>query len=152
MTTANEGIKLPGEAEDKCCFCVPIRPGLYLIGLLMVFWAFNAVYHCFVNLGAGGDYLIYGAMYGFAAAPIIIGAYFFIKFFMKPEESETREGIVKACMLVILSSIAVVFIALVEWLLLPVFKFGDFLSTVVSAAFVALFFFYYAGVARRFVS
>ena len=156
MATTNEsvsgGIKLPGEADDKCCFCVPIRPGLYLIGILMVVWAGNAIFHCFQNLGWGGDYLIYGILYGAAAAPIILGAYFFIRFFMKPEESSAREGTVKACMLVILSSIAVGFIALVQWMLLPGFGFGNFVATCASAGVVALCFFYYAGVAKRFVS
>ena len=113
MSTEDKGIKLPGEGDDKCCFCVPIRPGLYIIGALMVCWAVNALTHCFNNLGMGHDNLIYGFLYGAAAAPIVIGAYLFIRFFMAPDDSERREGLVKACMLVILSSVAVAFIGFI---------------------------------------
>ena len=45
MSTHNEGLlstprkvgmSLPGEADDKCCWCIPIKIGVILIGVSMI--------------------------------------------------------------------------------------------------------------------
>ena len=77
----DQGLKLPGEGIDKCCFCFPIKAGFFVIFLLMLIWAGNAVFLCFRNIDWSGDYLIYGFMYGFASAPILMGTYYFARYF-----------------------------------------------------------------------
>ena len=115
----------------------------------MCIWAANLIYQCISNLT---DYFIWGVLYGAAAAPIILGAYFYIRFFMDPEDKDRRLGTQKACMLVILSSFASTVLALLQWMMATAVPFGYFLGVCVSSGIIALFYFYYAGVCKRYAS
>ena len=153
MSFTKEGITLPGEAKDKCCWFVPLKPGIYIIGVFMCLWAFNAIrlaLFAFDMMSVSGQWFIYGVGYAVSAAPIILGAWFFIKFFRNPDEKEARDGLSKACMMVILSSVILCGVAVVQFLLLTGFGFGNFLGAVISAAITAMVYFYYAGVCRRY--
>ena len=151
---SKEGIALPGEAEDKCCWCIPIKIGIYIIGVCMCLWAVNLI---LVGLRYMDASAMWGILYVAAAAPIVAGAYFYVLFFMKPEDAERKAGVVKACMLVILSCIASAAIAVVQYFIyfLPnnyPGAFGYTLSSCISSACVALVYFYYAGVGKRYAA
>ena len=102
MSTIKDGLSLPGEADDKCCWCVPIKIGVILIGISMILSAVSMVHNCVVFIGLGGTNFIYGVLMGVAAAPLVLGAWFYIKFFMA-DSADTRGGLAKACMMVILA-------------------------------------------------
>ena len=36
QAATKQGISLPGEAEDKCCYAVPIKIGVLIIGIGIV--------------------------------------------------------------------------------------------------------------------
>ena len=146
---SKEGISLPGEAEDKCCWFVPIKIGVYIIGAMMCLWAVRLILQCLDNIGAN---FIWGVLYGVAAAPIILGAYFYIRFFMDQDDKDRRLGLQKACMLVILSAMFSAGLALVQFFIVAGFPFGYFLEVCISSACLAIVYFYYAGVAKRFAS
>lgn len=103
MSASKEGISLPGEAADKCCFCIPIKPGVVIIGLIMVIDAVWGVLGV-LNLLKHANLLIYAIISGVAIAPLVLGAYFYVRFFME-DNATTRGGLSKACMLVILSAL-----------------------------------------------
>ena len=115
----------------------------------MCLWAANLIIQCIDNLGGNA---LWGILYGAAAAPIIVGAYFYIRFFMAPADKARRGGIVMACMLVILSAVGSAVIALLQFLLLKGATLGYFLGVCISSALVSIVYFYYAGVAKRFVA
>ena len=110
---SKEGITLPGETEENCCWFIPIKAGIYIIGIFMCLWAVNLILQCVNNIN---DYFMWGVLYGAAAAPIILGAYFYVRFFQMPDDKERRLGLQKACMLVILSAIASSAISLLQWM------------------------------------
>ena len=152
--TKEDGITLPGEAKDKCCWFIPIKMGVYAIGIIMCLWAFNAVrmaLAAFGMMGTSGMYLIYGIGYAVSAAPILLGAWFFIKFFRAPDDADTRAGLKHACMLVILSSLILAGIAAIQFLLVTGATFSVLLNALISAGITSVCYFYYAGVCDRYV-
>ena len=50
----------------------------------------------------GGAWLIYGVLMGIAAVPIVLGAALYISW-RKADSADTRAGLTKACMMVILA-------------------------------------------------
>jgi len=80
MPITKDGISLPGEKDDKCCWCVPIKIGIYLIGTLMIIYGLICALQCIKGIGTGSTF-IYGVLYGVSAAPIVMGGLYFIKFF-----------------------------------------------------------------------
>ena len=153
MSFTKEGITLPGEDKDKCCWFVPLKPGVYIIGVAMCLWAVNAIrlaLFAFDMMSLNGSWFVYGVGYAVSAAPILLGAWFFIKFFRAPDERDARDGLSKACMMVILSSVILGGVAALQWLFLTGYTFGMFLNAVISAGVTACFYFYYAGVCRRY--
>ena len=96
-------MSLPGEADDKCCWCVPIKICVILmIGINMILSALLMVQNCVVFIKLGGTYFIYGVLMGVAAAPLVLGLWFYIEFIMA-DSADTRGGLAKACMMVILA-------------------------------------------------
>ena len=148
MSVSKEGISLPGEAEDKCCFCVPIKPGVYIIGVFMILWAVEAVLTALTWIGTSGLF-IYGVIQAASAAPILLGAWYYIAFF-REDNADTRNGLAKACMMVILSSIISVGVAVV--MMIGGFGFSVVMSAIISAGIVSFVYFYYAGVCKRYAS
>ena len=144
------GIKLPGEAEDKCCWCIPIKPGVIIIGVLMILWALSALLTFIDWIGVDG-YLIYAILYLLCIAPIVLGAFFFVKYFMKMDDKERKEKLEKSCMLVILSSI-IAFIISLLMVILGDNTFGNVISQLITSLIVAVIYLYYAGVCKRFAA
>ena len=122
MSASKEGITLPGEADDKCCFCIPIKPGVMLIGIGMIIWAVMGTLETLRLLGilpTAGYYIstpLWGILWGCSIAPVVLGAYFYVMFF-KEDSADTRAGLTKACMLMILSSIVALGISIVQLIL-----------------------------------
>ena len=90
MSTIKEGLSCPGEAEDKCCWCIPIKIGVILIGISMILLAASMVLLSLLFIGTEGLF-IYGVLMGVAAAPLVLGAWFFLKFCMA-DSADTRAG------------------------------------------------------------
>ena len=149
----DEGLTLPGEDADKCCFFLPLKTGVMVIGLIMISWGFNAAMlalRSFNAMSAGIIYLIFGIGYVAAAAPVVLGAFYFFNWFKAMDDKDTRNNLNKACMLVILSSIIVAGVAVAQFLLTSAFTIGMLMSPLVSAGTTAVVYFYYAGVCTRY--
>ena len=142
QAATKQGISLPGEAEDKCCYAVPIKYGVILIGAGIVY---SAVMGVLAGLGMLGSAFIYGVLYLAAQAPLALSAWYFISFF-RGDTKETREGLQKACMLTILSAIAVAAVLLVQGLMA-----GNFLiGVIIGPAITFVIYTYFAGVCKRY--
>ena len=159
LSTHKEGMSLPGEADDKCCWCMPIKIGVILIGVSMILCAVSTIYHAgyFINYGHGGwenlmgPNYCFGILMGFAGVLIVLGAaWFYIKFFMA-DSAATRAGLAKACMIVILAQ-SCLFGIQVFMLIYRYQTFEVAISYLVPMAISNIIFIYYAGVAKRFAS
>ena len=122
QAATKQGISLPGEAEDKCCWCIPIKIGVILIGIGIVLLAVSGVLNGLGVMGLGGALFLYGVLLIAAQAPLLLSASYFISYF-RGDTKETREGLQKACMLAILTSFAIAAVYLVAVILGP-FSFG----------------------------
>ena len=54
MSYTKERIKLPGESEDKCCWCVPIKVGVIIIGVFMILYGVNCILTCLKMITLSG--------------------------------------------------------------------------------------------------
>ena len=144
------GFKLPGEGDDKCCWCLPIKVGVYLIGIFMVLGGVMGVLAGLTILGLASSYFIWGVLYLVAIAPIVMGAIFFIKFFRNPDDADARLAASKACMLCILSNVIMAAIVVLMMVLTDMYAAGGFVNGIMSPAINSLFYFYYAGVCKRY--
>ena len=81
------GLALPGEAADKCCWCLPIKIGCILIGVVMLLYTLNMVQ---VIIWWLDFYLLYAILFLVAALPMFGGAYFYIRWFMDIENKERK--------------------------------------------------------------
>ena len=142
QAATKQGISLPGEAEDKCCYAVPIKFGVILIGAGIVY---SAVVGVLAGLAMLGTAFIYGVLYLAAQAPLALSAWYFISYF-RADTKESREGLQKACMLTILSAIAVAAVLLVMGIL------GGSLviSVIFAPAITFVVYTYFAGVCKRY--
>ena len=142
QAATKQGISLPGEAEDKCCYAVPIKFGVILIGAGIVY---SAVMGVLAGLAMLGTAFIYGVLYLAAKAPLALSAWYFISYF-RADTKESREGLQKACMLTILSAIAVAAVLLVMGILA-----GSLVISVIFApAITFVVYTYFAGVCKRY--
>ena len=142
QAATKQGISLPGEAEDKCCYAVPIKYGVILIGAGIVY---SAVMGVLAGLAMLGTAFIYGVLYLAAQAPLALSAWYFISYF-RADTKESREGLQKACMLTILSAIAVAAVLLVMGILA-----GSLVISVIFApAITFVVYTYFAGVCKRY--
>ena len=143
QAATKQGISLPGEAEDKCCYAVPIKFGVILIGAGIVYSAVMGVLAGIAMLTPQN--FIYGVLYLAAQAPLALSAWYFISYF-RADTKESREGLQKACMLTILSAIAVAAVLLVMGIL------GGSLviSVIFAPAITFVVYTYFAGVCKRY--
>ena len=95
---------LCGEAEDKCCWFIPIPIGVMIVGIFLILYAISIVLSAIGFLGLGSTFLIWAILYFVTCVPIIIGAYFFIRYFMDRENAERKAGTTKACLCVIITA------------------------------------------------
>ena len=142
QAATKQGISLPGEAEDKCCYAVPIKYGVILIGAGVVY---SAVMGVLAGLAMLGTYFIYGVLYLAAQAPLALSAWYFISYF-RADTQESREGLQKACMLTILSAVAVAAVLLVLGLMAGTFAVG----VIFPPAITFVVYTYFAGVCKRY--
>ena len=142
QAATKQGISLPGEAEDKCCYAVPIKFGVILIGAGIVY---SAVVGVLAGLAMLGTAFIYGVLYLAAQAPLALSAWYFISYF-RADTKESREGLQKACMLTILSAIAVAAVLLV----LGILGGSLVISVIFAPAITFVVYTYFAGVCKRY--
>ena len=145
QTATKQGISLPGEAEDKCCYAVPIKYGVIIIGVLIVLAAVNNV---LAGLSLMGAYFIYGVLVLVAQAPLLLAAWYYISYF-RGDTKETREGLQKACMLTILSAFALAAVYLVM-VILGTYTFSTVIRQIVSGGITFVVYTYFAGVCKRY--
>ena len=143
------GLSLPGEPEGKCCWCIPLKIGVILIGLSMIATAISNVLLCLGNLG---DHFIYGVLFGAAAAPILLGVFYYVKWFMAMEDSERKNGLFRACLMVIFTSVITVGVFVIMTLLVEGVTFGSLISRIVGYGINAVFFLYFAGACKKFAA
>ena len=145
QAATKQGISLPGEAEDKCCYAVPIKYGVIAIGAGIVY---SAVMGVLAGLGMLGSAFIYGVLYLAAQAPLALSAWYFISYF-RGDTKETREGLQKACMLAILTAFAVAAVYLVM-VILGTYTFSTVIRQIVSGGITFVVYTYFAGVCKRY--
>ena len=139
--------KLPGEKEDSCCWCIPIEPGVYIIGVLVIVYGIWAVKIIIDNFTIIGYHAIQGILWIVSVIPILLAAFFFIQFFVK----KTLGKLARACMLVCLSCLLGAAIAIVFqlWYHYPIeYIFNQLMPPVIYT----FCYFYFAGVCRRYES
>ena len=145
------GLTLPGEPKGKCCWFVPLKQGVILIGVLIVVFAAFLVQQCLTFL-SGNATFIYAVLYGVAAAPNVLGAFYYVKWFMNMDAAETKQGLFKACLLTILSAVISVGVSVVMALTLAGHTFGDLIVSILVSGVTSLLFFYFAGACKKYAS
>ena len=87
--------------EPTCCFCIPIRIGIIIIGLISLFDCFQ-----FVMLANNIAPLSIVVMifYYVALVPAVGGFLIFVRYFMK-DSQETRKYLQDACGLMIIAEV-----------------------------------------------
>ena len=105
MKLKDEGIQLPGEKKDKCCYFIPVKVGVMVIGVIMILYAISLFLDCIDWLRQKGARKTYGVMFIVAAAPILVGGVFFGMWFAKMGDGDRKKKTTTACLLVILSAI-----------------------------------------------
>ena len=145
MSASKEGITLPGENEDKCCWCLPIKIGVIIIGVFVILEAVGTVVE-------GLDSMRYNDVFGIlilcTCAPIVLAAIKYVQWF-KDDSAETRMGCSTACMLMIVAVVARGAVYLV-YSIFGTIDFGYSLSYIIAAGISAVIWFYYAGVNKRY--
>ena len=80
-------IKQAANEGNKCCFVFPIEVGVYILGILQLIWACVALangcdqLYYFSKYGNGSTFL-YGLILVFLTLPVILGAWFYLRFFI----------------------------------------------------------------------
>ena len=142
-------IKLPGEADDKCCWCFPIKCGVITIGVFMCLYALSLIITMIQWIGYGGGWVVWGVLYGIACAPIVIGAVFFVRYFMKMDDADRKAGTTKACLCVIVSAVLCFILSILVFIIVEGATFSFVGNQLVSSLITSLLYFYYAGVTKR---
>ena len=148
MDKAQAGLSLPGEPEDKCCWCIPIKIGVIILGIGVVAQAALSVLG---GLGVLSTYFIAGVVMCAAAAPLLLAAFWYIKWFQDMESKETREGTAKAMMMVALSALINLAGLLLEVIIYSV-PFSALISGIITTGITIVIVLYYVGVCKRFAS
>ena len=82
---AQDGINI-GEPVDQCCFFIPIKVGIIVIGILVILSAIGGALNTWNGLLWGSTYSI---VYGLCYLPNVGAAIHFVKFF-QADTPETR--------------------------------------------------------------
>ena len=138
-------VKLPGEDDNHCCWFIPIRTGVVIIGIFMILHALQMVSFAvdFVTVAP-----IYGILYAIATLPILVGGYLFIQYFMDREATDGKKGTVTACYLVILSY-AIVLVIQVATCVVGDGSFNTLVASIVNSVCAVIWNYYMACVCRR---
>ena len=109
------GLTLPGEASDRCFWCIPLQIGVILIGILLVASAANQVITA-LTLSADSRTFLQFVLLIIATAPNVLGAVYYIRWFMNMEDADRKNGTFKACMLVVLSCFCFAIVELIYYI------------------------------------
>ena len=142
-----EGIQLPGEADDKCCWCLPINVGVIVIGVLIIIQGLQSI------LNGGAIYTnssLWGILVYCALIPQVLAAILFIMFFIKMQDANARKHTVLACLLMVLSCIFLGVIFILYPLLNKYTTISHYLWQIIVDFFTACCWFYFAGVCKRY--
>ena len=141
------GLALPGEDPTKCCWCIPIKIGMIICGVLILlyFLQFIQIILWWFDYG----FVVYGILYVIAAAPMGLSCFWYVKWFMKIDDKERKANLMKAQLMVILSALISFAIQIVA-LIVGDQTFGGVVSYFITAIVYMIVFLYYAGVAKRY--
>ena len=144
----NNGISLPGEPSDKCCWFIPLNIGVIIIGIGMIATAASNVLAGLATMGEKGLF-IYGVLELAAQAPILLGAYYYIMYFMDMENAEKRDGLFRACLMVLFSSVLTLGVQVVS-LVLGVSTFEVVLHGLIQNGLASVLYLYFAGTCKKY--
>ena len=150
MSFVKNGLNLPGDKEDKCCWCLPINIGVILIGLGFIGWAFRAIQFALLNIQVGGSFLIWGILYAVCSAPMVLASLMFLKFCKDRNATDGREGMEKGCTLTVLGLVALSIVTLISGIVNG--SLGLSLNYVISFGIDGLVYLYFLAVCKRFTS
>ena len=140
-----------GESNETCCFCINIKSGVIIIGILFILNALYAAFGCwrFFSLGS-----LAGIVMISLTLPQLLAGYYFLKFFRDMESSETKKQLPLACALQSLSAVLTGAWCVVLDIFIKEddqeFPDGGVLSWIVTFGVMFLFFAYFYSVCKKF--
>ena len=140
----------PGEAEDKCCWCLPVKIGTYFMGIWVLVYSIMGV----VGIFESGMDFFWRVLSLVALAPLLLALFYWMRW-VKDDCEATRQPLSRGCMLVILSNLISIGIGLISWfgnVGEDGYSFTGFLLVCLVGGITCFCFFYYAGVCKRFAS
>ena len=147
MSFVKNGISLPGEGDEKCCWCLPIKIGVYIIALGFFGWAFRGISWGITVLSTS---VLWGVLFIVAAAPAVLAALLAFKFCKSPNDADARGEMAKGCLLCVLSMAAYAVVFLIWGLVNG--GLGAAIGQLISYVIDALFYFYFMAVCNRYAS
>ena len=143
--TKKAGIKI-GDSTNSCCICIPIKTGVTIIGLYLLVIAAMAAYAAVAFFLK--THVIMGVVYCLVNLPLFVAAFYFFKW-IQNDSMETRAKLPTACIYVMFALIVSTALSLVL-MIITFISWDDFWSTLVGNGIDFLFYFYFAGVCKRF--
>ena len=101
-----KGILLPGETEEKCCYCFPLRVGMWLIIFLMFLQSTSFIYYGIDDSRSGGQVL--SIAFYVSSISFFYSLYRYLQWF-KNDCSETRMGLSISCYVMMVPSVLQLF-------------------------------------------
>ena len=135
--------QLPGEGGDMCCWCVPIKPGVIVIGIIVLLTDIMSIKN---TIDAAGVNSLQGALWIVTMVPLVLSLVIFIQFFLNNRKTERLS---LACMLVVLACLLQFAIILIFFFTSST-KLDRFLGALIPTAVDVLLFTYFAGVCKRY--
>ena len=100
QSRAFDSRNMPSQSGPLCCFCIPMKWGIVLIGVYLAMDVFTlmGMLQAFQGLS-----IIIFASHAVSLIPVILGAYLFAKYFCNDTES-SRKKLILACALMIVAN------------------------------------------------
>ena len=109
-------MRLPGEEDDKCCWCIPIKCGVYIIGIECIVNAIKAGLLFFFLVEHTSLINQYTILAFVALLQLCYSCLLFMMFFLR-DNTNTRRNLKLACIMCILSmSVYIIFYLLLYFL------------------------------------
>ncbi len=147
-----EGLFLPGDPEDKCCFAIPLKLGVQIIAVLTVLSCIGPILSLmssvtFLFKGVDINVIIQVVVYSVCLLPYLYASYIFLIWLVKGSHVEQLP---KACMFVVLSQLCLVVFYILQ-MILGWFPFSAVLSMIITSGISTLFIFYFAGACTKLI-